>query len=178
MTGSQGGFHRGGALRLHADDLYVGVEELCQGGNAGSQSAAADGHQDHVHVGEILENLVGNGALTSGYGQVVKGVNIGQPLLLREPRSLCGGLVKAVPVNDHVGAVGLGVVDLHQGGGGGHDNGGGDAGPLGGKGHPLGVVSGGGRDQTPGFFLVGEGGDLEAGAPDLIGSGELHIFRL
>ena len=81
-------------------------------------------------------------------------------------------------MEDHVGPVVLGVVHLHQGGGGGHDDGGGHPGGLGGVGYALGVVAGGGGDQTPGLLLLGEGTDLEVGAPDLIGSGDLHVFRL
>ena len=81
-------------------------------------------------------------------------------------------------MQNHVGAVVLGVVDLYQGGGGGHDDGGGHPGSLGGVGHALGVVPGGGGDQALGLLFFGQGADLEVGAADLVGPGDLHIFRL
>ena len=178
MAGLQAGLHGGGALRLHADDRDVGVEQLGQGGHASGQAAAADGDQDHIHVGEVLKDLVCDGALAGGYPKIVEGVDIGQPLLLSQLGGLLGGLVEHLAVENDPCAVVLGVVDLHQGGGGGHHDGGGDPRRLGGIGQPLGVVAGGGGDEAPGFLLLAEGADLIVGPADLIGAGDLHIFRL
>ena len=138
----------------------------------------ADGHQDHVHIGQVLKDLIGDGALSGGHPQVVEGVDVGEALLLGELGGLLCRLVKDLPVEDHLGAVVLGVVDLDQGGGGGHDDGGGHAGGLGGVGQPLGVVAGGGGDEAPALLLLRQGADLVVGAPDLIGPGDLHVFRL
>ena len=63
----QAGLHAGRAGGFHADDLHVGVEELCQGGHAACQAAAADGDEDDVHVREVAEDLIGDGALTGGH---------------------------------------------------------------------------------------------------------------
>ena len=87
-------------------------------------------------------------------------------------------LVKDLAVEDDLGAIVLGVVHLHQGGGGGHDDGGLHPGVLGGIGHALGVVARGGGDQPAGLLLVAEGADLIVGAPDLVRAGELHVLRL
>ena len=43
--------------------------------------------------------------------------------------------------------------------------------------HTLGMVSGGGRDQPPAPLFFGKRADLVVGAPQLISSGVLHIFR-
>ena len=178
MARLQAGLHAGRPLRLHADDFYVGVEQLGQGGHTRRQPAAADGHQDDVHVGQVLEDLIGDGALAGGHLQVVEGVDIGQPLLLRQLGGQLGGLVKDLTVEDDLGPVVLGIVHLHQGGGGGHDDGGGHAGGLGSVGHALGVVAGGGGDQAPLPLFLGQGADLIVSAPDLVGAGDLHIFGL
>ena len=178
MTGIQAGLHGGGPGGLHADDGDVGIEQLGQGGHAGGQSAAADGHQDHVHVGQVLEDFVRDGALAGGDGGIVEGMDVGQALLCGQLGGQLGGIVKGFAVEHHLGAVILGVVHLHQGSGGGHDDGGAHAGLLGGVGHTLGVVAGGGGDQTLGLFFLGQGADFIVGAPDLVGAGDLHIFRL
>ena len=68
MARLQAGLHGGRAGGLHADDLHIGVEQLGQGGHTGGQTAAADGHQDDVHVGQVLEDLIGDGALAGGHG--------------------------------------------------------------------------------------------------------------
>ena len=177
MARLQAGLHGGRPRRLHPDHLHMGVEQLGQGGHPGGQPAPANGHQNHVHIGQILEDLVGDGALARGHGEVVKGVNVGQPLLLTQLGGQGRRVVKGLPLKDDPGPVVLGVIHLHQGGGGGHDHRGGDARSLGGIGHPLGMVAGGGGDQPPLLFLPGEGGALEVGPPDLIGPGDLHIFR-
>ena len=178
MARLHAGLHGGRAGGLHADHRHVGVEQLGQGGHAGGQPAAADGHQDHVHIGEILEDLVGDGALPGGQGGVVEGVDVGEPLLLGQPGGQLGGVVEGLPVEHHLGPVVLGVVHLHQGSGGGHDDGGLHPGVLGGVGHALGVVARGGGDQPAGLLLVAEGADLIVGAPDLVRAGELHVLRL
>ena len=115
MARLHGGFHGRGAGGLHADDLHVGVEQLCQGGHARRQPAAADGHQDDVHVGQGLEDLIGDGALAAGDIQVVEGRDIGHALLLGELHGVVGGVVEAGAVEDDAGAVLLGAVDLDEG---------------------------------------------------------------
>ena len=141
MAYLQAGLHGGGALRLHADDYDVGVEQLGQGGYACGQSAAADGDQDYIHVGEVLEDLIRNGALAGGHSKVVEGVNIGQPLLPGQLGSFFSGLIKNFAMKDNPGAIVLGVVYLYQRGGSGHHDGGGHPRRLGGIGQPLGVVA-------------------------------------
>ena len=172
------GLHGGGALRLHAVDLHAGVEQLCQRGNAGGKPAAADGHQNHVHIRQVGENFIGDGALSRGHPQVVEGVDIGQPLLLAEPGGLGGGIVKGCAVDDDVCPVAPCVLHLDEGGSGRHDHRGGHPGLLGGIGNALSVVSGGGGNQPPLLFLLGEGGDGIVSAPNLIGAGHLHVLRL
>ena len=83
MAGFQTGLHGGSSGGFHANDFHMGVKNLSQSGNTGNQTAAAHGSQDGVHIGEVLKDLIGNGALTGGQGQIVEGMNVGQSLILR-----------------------------------------------------------------------------------------------
>ena len=64
-----GSFHGRLVDAFHTDDLDVGIEQLYQSGHAGGQSAAADGHQNHIHVGQILKDLIGNLLVKAGMGE-------------------------------------------------------------------------------------------------------------
>ncbi len=174
----QAGFHGRRAGGLHPEHPHRGVEQLGQGGHPRRQPAAPHGDQNHVHIGQVLENLIGDGALAGGHGEVVEGVDVGQALLLAQPGGQGRRVVKGLAVEEHAGPIVLGVVHLHQGGGGGHDDGGGHSRRPGGVGHPLGVIAGGGRHQSPGLLLLGQSGALEVGPPDFVRPGDLHILRL
>ena len=86
------------------------------------------------------------------------------------------GIVIAVAVEDDLRAVPFRGLDLGNGSGLGHDDGGGNAEFVGGIGHTLGMVAGGGGNHRAGFAPVGHGGQLVAGTPDLEGTGLLAVF--
>ena len=174
----QAGLHGRRPGGLHPDHLHRGVKQLGQGGHPRRQPAAPHRDQDHVHIGQVLENLIGDGALAGGHGEVVEGVDVGEPLL---PAQLCRQrrrVVEGFAVEHHLGPVVLGIVHLYQGGGGGHDDGGRHPRRPGGVGHPLGVVARRGGHQPALLLLIGEGGALEVGPTDFICPGDLHVFRL
>ena len=68
MARLQAGLHGGRPGGLYPNDLHMGVKQLGQGRHPGSQPAAPDWHQDGVHIGQVLENLIGDGALAGGQG--------------------------------------------------------------------------------------------------------------
>ena len=103
---------------------------------------------------------------------------IGVPLLLAHQGRHRRCIIKGLAVQNNTGPVVLGVVDLHQGRGGGHDDGGGNAGGLSRIGHALGVVARRSGNQPPLLLLLGEGGALKVSAPDFVGPGHLHVLRL
>ena len=178
MARLQAGLHAGRPLRLHADNFYVGVEQLGQGGHTRRQPAAADGHQDHVHIRQLLQNLQTDGALTGHDPIVVKGMDKGQPLLVPQAHGLGIGVVIHAVHQHHVGPIAAGGLDLGNGGGGGDADGGGDLHIPGGKAHALGMVACGAGDNAPALLLVGQGGDLIVRAPQLEGPRLLQAVRL
>ena len=174
----KGCLHTVGACGLHANDLNFRIQKLGQSGNAGTETASADGNQDIVHGGKLLDNFHCNGALPRSHVQIVKGMYKGISELVRQLICMIAGLVKHIPLQHHVGAVALGAVHLHKRRGGGHDHCGLHTGQLGRVGHTLGMVAGRRCNQTLGLFLLGQGVYLIVGAPHLIGSRVLHVLRL
>ena len=102
----------------------------------------------------------------------------GVTLLLRQLVRVIAGLVEHVSGQNHLGAVALGAVYLHERRGGGHHDHSLYTGQLGGVGHALGVVARGGGDQALGLLVLGQGADLIIGASHLVSAGILQVFRL
>src|SRR5699024_903355 len=113
--------------------------------------------------------------LPGGNAQIIEGMHVGEALILGELGGLLCRLIKDLSVQDHLGAVVLGVVDLNQGGGGGHDNGGGNSGRLGRVGQPLGVVARVGGNQSAALLLFRQGADFIVGSPNFVGPSDLHV---
>ena len=44
----------------------------------GGQTAPANGHQDDVYIGQILKDLIGDGALPGGNAQIIEGMHVGE----------------------------------------------------------------------------------------------------
>ena len=93
-------FHAGGVLRLNTDDLHLRVDELHCERNAGGKSAAADGHEDRVHILERVNHLEGNRALTDEDIAVIEGMNVDKALLLLQLKTVRIGIVKSVAVEN------------------------------------------------------------------------------
>ena len=178
MPGLQGVHHAGGSGGLYADDLAGGLQMLHGIGQTRDQSAAADGHQDHVHIRQLLQNLQTDGALTGHDPIVVKGMDKGQPLLIPQAHGLGIGVVIHAVHQHHVGPIAAGGLDLGDRSPGGDADGGGDLHIPGGKAHALGMVACGAGDNAPALLLVGQGGDLIVRAPQLEGPRLLQAVRL
>ena len=150
----EGGLEAGRALGLDPDHLHIGLEELGQAGDARRQSAAADRHQDHVHQGQVLDDLHGDRALAGRHIRIVEGMDKRVAVLFGKLGGMGCGVVVDIAVQDDLGAQGLGPVDLDQGRRRGHDD---DRfGPAfpGRVGDALGMVARGSRDQAPLSFLL------------------------
>ena len=69
--------HAGRACRLDAVDLGTGIHGLDGAGDARDQTAAANGHDDGIHIVQLVEDLQTDGALAGDHVLVVKGVDKG-----------------------------------------------------------------------------------------------------
>ena len=79
-------------------------------GHAGEEATAADGHDDHVEVGRVLQHLEGHGPLPGDDVRVVEGRHEHQALGLLELVGEELGLGDVVAVQHDPGAEGLGAV--------------------------------------------------------------------
>src|SRR6185369_4585756 len=112
----------------------------------GGEAAAADGDDDDVDVGEVLEDLEADGALAGDDVGVVVGRDEGHgPFGDELPGD---GLACGLGDEDDLGAVAAGRFDLQRGRHVGHDDGDGDAEGPAGVGEGLAVVAGGVRDHA------------------------------
>ena len=170
--------HAGSAGGLNTVDLHMGGDRLDGAGHAGDQSAAADGHQNRVHVAHFIHDLQTDGALTGNDVLIVEGVDKGVAVLLLQFQSLVVGVVVDTGYQADLGTVALGGLHLGDGGGIGQADQGRDAALAGGQRHALGVVAGGAGDDALGLFLIGKHSDFIAGAPKLERAGFLQALGL
>ena len=150
----QRNLHTVGACGLHADNLDIRIQKLCQSRHAGGKSAASDGHQNVVHQRQLLYNLHGNSSLAGGYRQIIEGMDKGIAVLLRQLIRILTRLIIHVAVKHDLSAIALGTLHLHQRRGGRHHNDRFYAVGLGRVSHALGVISGGCGNQSLGALFV------------------------
>ena len=174
----QGAIKRGEALGLNADDFDIGLDGLGRHGNAGDQPAAAHRHYNAVKVRAVGQHLQGHGALAGDHVGVVEGVDEGKIFLGRQFFRIDGGIIELIAVEHHFGAEFLGLLDLHEGRGRGHDDGGRHAELLRMISDALGVVAGGGRDHPLGALFRRQAEELVQGAALLEGGGKLQVLEL
>ena len=145
---------------------------------AREQPAAADADEQHVEGADLLDQLLGGGALSGDDVRVVVGRDEGEPAFLGqlEPDGLAVLLV-AVVEND-LAAIALGCRDLHRGGVLRHDDDGRDLLQLPGIGDGLGVIAGGKRHDAEPLRLGGEPGDGVVGTAEFEGAAALKVLGL
>ena len=170
--------HTGCACRLNAVDLHRRADLLDGVGDAGDQSAAADGDHDGVDVVQVIQDLQGDGALACDDVFIVEGMNEGVAFAFFQLQRLFICVVVAALHQAHICAIALGGLHLGDGSGIRQADERFDAILRRCQRHALGVVSCGAGDDAPGLLLVGEHCDLVGRATNLEGAGDLQIFRL
>ena len=111
-----GAEHAGSTCSLDTVDLHVGAQGLDGEGNAGDQTAAADGHDDRVQIVHFVEDLQTDGTLTGNDVFIVKGMDEGIAVFFLQLQSLLVGIVIDTGNQTDVGAEALGGFHLGQGG--------------------------------------------------------------
>jgi hypothetical protein len=164
--------------RLQADDLDVLLHVLGGGRHAGDQPAAADRDRQHLEIRHVLQHLQRHRALAGHDVEIIERMHEGQAPLLAEPVGRGRGLVIAVAVDHHLGAVGAGLLHLHERCGLGHHDGHRDAQAGGVIGQTLAMIAGRGGDHAAGAHgLIQEQQFVERPAL-LVGGGELQVLEL
>src|SRR5690606_1498704 len=131
-----------------------------------------------LHVGDLLQDLQADGALTGDHQGVVEGVDEDLALLLLDATRLGVGLVEGGAGEDHAGAEVAGPRDLDERGVLRHDDGRRDAEPPRMIGDALRVVAGRRGDGSP-FPLLGRQALEDVGGAALLeGAGHLEVLEL
>ena len=170
--------HTRGKLGLHTVDLHVGVEMLDGIGHAREQSAAADGDDDGLYVGELVEDLQTDGALPRDDLVIVEGMDEGSPRLLDETASFFISIIVGSGNEANLCPECLGGLYLADGCAVGHTDGGFNAHAGGGQGNTLGVVACATGDDTRLFLLVSKLADLIVSTTELEATRDLKVFGL
>ena len=165
-------------LRNRANHADFGLERLDGERHAGAQTATAERYDDIGDIRDIFEDFHGDGALAANDFIIVEGRHVDHALLVAQLLGVRGGFVEHIAVQDDVGAVGFGGVNLERRGDGWHADGGFCATLAGGVGDTLRMVAGGCGDDAASQLVLGQGGDLVVGAANLEGTGDLQVLRL
>jgi hypothetical protein len=161
-----------------ADNADGGALFLDGAGNAADEAASADGDDDGLEVGHLLQQLQADGALSGDDGVVIEGVEEDEAFGVAAAAGFIDGFVEIVAVEDDFGSVVAGRGDFDQRREDGHADLRADA-VLGGViGDGLGMIAGGGGDDAAGAFVRGHGEDSVESAALLKGACHVEIFHL
>jgi hypothetical protein len=129
-------------------------------------------------LAELPHDLHGHGALAGDHVRVIERRDVGVTVLVDQLVGVGCGLIEGVALEHHPGTVVAhrAYLDLRRGLG--HHDHRLDSQLLGGQGHTLGVVAGGGADYPLGLLLLGQMGNPVVGAANLEGKHRLKIFPL
>jgi hypothetical protein len=178
-SGGQRLVHRVGLERLDADDLDVRTQCLDIAGNAGDQSAPANGDEHGRQIARALaQEFVANRPLSGDDERVVERMNQRRPGLAPQDLALLPGLGVAVAMQEYVGSKQPHGLHLDFRRRLRHDDQGSDAQPLGRKRDTLRVVARTGCDHAASPFFVGQMGNTVVGAAQFEAEDGLQILAL
>ena len=145
--------HGGVGLDLGAVDGDAGMQRGRGDEAAGEQAAAADGNDQRVEIGRILQHLQRHGALAGDDARIVVGMDEDQRLRRGQFVRVRRGLGQGFADQHDIGAPGRGAGHLGCRGEFRHHDGGGDAEQAGVAGDRLGVVAGRHGDHAAGALV-------------------------
>ena len=166
------------ALSLHADDLDAGIDLLRVEADAGQQASSPCRNDDHVHVGQIAADLIGDGPLPGDHVLIVKGMNEHRVALLLDAQRLFIAFVIVVAGQDDLSAISSGGHHLGDRRALGHHDRRLHAQLCARIAYPLCVIARAARDDRTRAACFLQPRQLVEGAPDLEGTGLLPVFAL
>ena len=173
--------HRIAVVRLHADDLHTRrCDRLDVQRCAREQTAATNAREHAVERARVRlpHQLDRRRSLPGDDVRIVERRDVGEAVLLLEPRALALRLVKVVAEQDDRRAEPLDVGPLDRRRVERHDDRAGDAELVPGQRDALGVVAGRTGDDAAPTLLLGQRRHLVVRAADLEGEDGLQIFAL
>ncbi|MGX1387765.1 hypothetical protein AB7M66_008896 [Bradyrhizobium japonicum] len=169
--------HRGVEPGLDAKNPHCRLDRFRGNANAADQAAAADRDHQRIELRHRLQHLEPDSALPRDDERVVVGVDEDHAAGLATAARIRGRLLQRRARHHHLGAVVLGVLDLHHGRADRHDDGGGNAEPLGVIGDALRVVARRHRDDAARTLLRRQRSEPVERTPLLERGGELEVFE-
>src|SRR5437764_356206 len=100
--------------RLDAENADIGIPPLERHRDARDQAPTTDRHDHHVHLGEIVVDFEAQGPLPGDQLEVVEGMDVGEAPFGDELFRLLVGFIPDGPMEDHLGTVGAGRLDLRR----------------------------------------------------------------
>ena len=158
--------------------LYIGPQGLDGKGDAGNQTAAADGHNDRIQVIHLVEDLQTDGALSGDDVFIIKGMDKGVAVFLLQLQSLPVGIIVHTGYQTNLGTEALGGFHLGKRGIFRQADQRRDAALGSCQSNALGMVACGTGNNTLGLFFFAEHGNLVTGTAELKRAGSLKVFRL
>ena len=169
-------------LSLNTDNLDLLAELLLlranRRGQAGQQAAAANTHDDGIHIGHLLQNLQANRALARDNVFVIEGVHEDRAGLLGVALRLRQGLVHGHAVQLNLGTVIAGCGNLRQRRAQRHVDAGLNAQAVSRQGHTLRVVTRARGHHAALLLLLGELCHAHIRAAHLERTGALQVLTL
>ena len=172
----EGVLHAGRTRGLHAVDLYLRAQALDGERHAGDQTAAADRHDDRVHIGQLVEDFETNRSLPCDDQLVIIRMNEGHAgLLLQLHGAVMRVVVGALDQLD-LGTEALCALYLHNRGTVRHTDNAFDAHTGRGQCHALRMVARRAGNDALRALLRGQLADFVVRAADLEAACNLQVF--
>ena len=147
-------------------------------GDTSNQATAADGNDNLLDFGQLLQNLQTDGTLTSHNIGVIEGMGESIALLLAQTLGFSGGIVIHTGNQHNFCAVVLGGLNLADGRTSRHTDDGLHTQLGGGEGDTLCVVASGTGDNTALTLLCGQCTQFVVGTAQLKSTRQLQVFTL
>ena len=102
------------SCRFHTDHFDVRVQQFCQCGNTGSQSATADGNQNIINQRKLFDDLHSDGSLSGCYCRIIEGMDKCISMFFCQLISMCACIIVDISIQDNFRTVAFCSLDFDQ----------------------------------------------------------------